>query len=240
MGAVLVCVNTAVRTFLTRSLVAGCLLFAAGWYGYNLYREYFHTRDGRSSRRVDSYLPALGNLSPAGLSDRAEVARFLAYFKVIDHEFPATPGVQEMLGYCTYYSGDKVKAAEYFELALRSDGNAFAARYNLGVIYYLRADYEKSAGYFQDAISLAEEKAFAYVMGSRVFTLIRGMNRTGMTDVIAKIRQEYADAKRFIRLCMEKQGKTRELLVLAARYSDLYKAWSENGGQPETMELIVY
>jgi tetratricopeptide (TPR) repeat protein len=201
---------------------------------------YVSVRSGSSSRWIDSYLPNIGELGPALLRNPHEARRFLMYYAIIDRQYPSTPGVNELQGYCAYYSGDIPRATAYFERALRAEGASFAAKYDLGVIYYQKAEYDKAAGYFQDALSLPEEKVLEYVMSSRVISQLRAVNRWQPADVMVKIRREYADARRFIRLCLEKQGKSRELLYLAARYSDILTAWSANGGQPETMDLVYY
>ena len=240
LGVVLVRMTAIRGVLIFKLLLLLAIVTGTAFSCFSLFREYKEALAGRVSRRVDSFLPVLKDLSPALLAVPSEALRFLAYYNVIDHEFPATQGVQEMLGYCTYYSGAPLQAVKYFEKALRLDGNAFAARYNLGVIYYLRADYERASGYFQEAISLSDGKTFAYVMGSRIFSQLRVVNHWESADVLGKIRREYGDAQRFLRLCMEKQGKNREIFVLAARYKDLYSAWSANGGQPTTMELIVF
>ncbi len=220
------------------ALLALVAAVALAW--NDLWREYERGRDGLYSRRIDSYLPDLAALAPGQLQSRKEGARFLAYYHLIDREVPGTAGINEALGYCYYYSGDIRQAEKYFGQALIAAPNSFAARYDLGVIYYRQQDFEKAGRYFQQAVTLPEQRTFDYVMASRVFSQLRVVKRMSPADVFFKVRQEYGDAKRLIRKCMEKQGKSRDLLLLAMRYNDLLKVWVENGGEPSSMDLILF
>ena len=217
-----------------------CLLVGGVAFAWELlWREYDKALANRFSRQIDSYLPDLRSLGSELLRNRVEAARFLAYYHLIDREEPGTAGVYEMLGYCYYYSGDPQKAVEYYEKALTGSGS-FVALYNLGVVYYKKEVFEKAAEYFQEAIALPEIKAAGYVMSAKVFSQFRVAARIDPDSVLAKVKQGYGDAARFIGLCLQKQGKSRELLFLAARYKDLLKSWTENNGQPATLELIIF
>lgn len=208
--------------------------------GRSLYIQIPGASSGRFAHRANSYLPNLAELGPEILKNPKEADRYLAYYHLIDRDSPGLTGVQEMLAYCYYYSGNAAKGIEYYEKALHLNPEAFAAWYDLGVIYFLKSDFEKAQGYFQGAVSLAEPKVLSYQMNSKVFSQLRVVQRLGPVEMVLRSRRQFDDAKRYIRLCMEKQGKPGELIFLAARYNDLRQAWSQNGGQPTTRELIVF
>ena len=240
MGAILVGLKHSLRMSVIRavvllSTVAGVLL---AW--QSLWQEYPKARQGLYSRRIDSYLPDLGSFGPEAFLQHKEGARFLAYYQLIEREAPGSAGVNEMLGYCHYYSGHVPEAVAYLERALRADPDSFVARYNLGLIYYAKDDFERSLGYFQKAVSLPEGRAFGYVMNARVFSQFRVVKKITPGDVRMRLRLEYDDAKRFIRICMGKLGRTKDVYLLAMQYNDLRAAWTRNNGAPSTWGLIVF
>ncbi|MEI6437660.1 MAG: tetratricopeptide repeat protein [Candidatus Omnitrophota bacterium] len=226
----------------TRLKVAALIVIAAGtlyaWQG--LWREYPKAREGLYSRRIDSYMPDLTALRPETLRHPREAARYLAYYQLIGREASGTSGVSELLGYCSYYSGDAAGAAGYFGQALRSSSDAFAARYNAGILCFLRKDYARAAEYFQQAVAVPQGRAFAYVMGSKVFSQFRVANRIAPSETLVRLQRAYGDAALFIKACLEEQGRSGELMLLAVRYNELRKAWSANGGGVPAAGLLVF
>ncbi len=240
MGAVLVAVRDSLRVSVIKAVVFLIIVLGVAFAWGMLWQDYPRAREGLFSRRIDSYLPDLAALRPELLRSSKEGDRYLAYYHLIEREAPGTAGVNEALGYCYYYSGDSHRAVRYFEQALRSTPDSFIARYNLGVIYYQKKDFERALGYFQQAVSLPESRVFSYGIGSKVFSQFRVVRKVTSVEALVRLRREYDDAKRFIKVCMEKQGKAGELLILAMRYNDLRQAWTQYGGEPSTMELIVF
>ncbi len=206
----------------------------------SLWQEYPKAQEGLFSRRIDSYQPSLGSLGPELLKSHKEAERFLAYYDLIERDFPGSTGIGEMRGYCHYYSGDFAAALADYEKALRANPDSFVARYDLGVIYFKRARFDKALGYFQQAVAVPEARALSYVMGARVLAQFRIVKGYQVPDMLLRSRVHYGDAKRFIKLCMVNLDQTRELRVLAEQYKDLFKIWLENGGQPTTKELIIF
>ncbi|MBF0387008.1 MAG: tetratricopeptide repeat protein [Candidatus Omnitrophica bacterium] len=232
--------NLSCRATVIRALVFLAIVFAAAFSWWSLWREYPNAREGLYSRRIDSYLPDLGALGPELLRSGKESSRFLAYYHLIERQSMGTAGVNEMLGYCYYYSGNARKAVEYFERALRSAPGSFIARYNLGVIYFRKKDLEKALVYFQQAVGIPEGLALSYVVRSKVFSQFRVVRRIAPRESLLILQAEYGDAKRFIRTALEQLGRTRDLFFLGARYNDLRKVWAENGGAPFSTELIIF
>ncbi len=240
LGAVL----GAMRSSLKSRLLAVCVLagiLGALVFQWRLFQSALEVRAAvRFAHQADSYLPNLADIGPGLLKNPGEAARFLAYYHLVERKAADMPGSQEMLGYCYYYSGDPEKAVQHYMRAVQMQPNSFAARYNLGVIYYCRGDWDKASQSFQDAISLSNQRAVQYVMTAKVFFQLMISQGIKPSDAVDRVRREYDDAKRFMKVCLEKQGKAGQLLVLAARFTDLSRVLSENGGQPSSTELIIF
>ena len=158
-------------------------------------------------------LKALNRVVPGSMEDlvvfardpqpdrKAIVGKYVLYFKTAANILPKAAAAQGMLGYCSYYLGDRDKALWHYRKAVVLNPDFFWFYYNLGVIYLEQGLYRQATLVLEKAIASSPENALVFMHASKIYITLTKYAADLKYDLDRNLFGGYRDAYDMLALC---------------------------------------
>ena len=99
------------------------------------------------------------------------LVKYQNYYRKIAEYMPYRAEAYGLLGFCSYYLGDKEKAIKSYIKAIELNPDFFWYYYNLGIIYWKSHQWQLSRQYLQKAIQVKPQETLKFIYSSQMIYL---------------------------------------------------------------------
>lgn len=130
--------------------------------------------------------------------NRKSLEDYRLYLENVNRIMGERPDVDALLGYVTFYLGDKKKAEEYWVKSSKLNPSFFWNYYCLGVLSFSRGEHEQAKVFLQKAVVAKPELSMGFLLTSRIFIPL--LHEGGYTPqkLLERLYSGYADAYKIL------------------------------------------
>jgi tetratricopeptide (TPR) repeat protein len=148
--------------------------------------------------------------------DSFKLLNCIYYHKAVAHFFPFQKAESYgMLGFCYERMGQVSQAIASYKEAIAANPDYFWPYYNLGVIFYRKAQYLQAHDYFQQAIKEGPIKTIILSSKSKVFNDVRLSKQSGSYNFSQGVKEGYVQAYILMMESLYKLGNYTQLAEVA-------------------------
>jgi len=149
--------------------------------------------------------------------DKDRMAEHLLYFQKVVEFLPQRADSHAMLGFCYFYAGQTKKALAGYERSVELNPAFFWSDYNLGLLYFKEGRYQQAVEPLHLALSTNPEVTLAIFYSSKVYGDIIQEENIPQGEVLRRLQEGYADARRLLVLSYYALGEYQKMFEEAAR-----------------------
>ena len=145
----------------------------------------------------------------------ALIEPYTRYFKIAVSYLPKGPTPNAMLGYCYYYSGNKIKALRLLRRSTTLIPKCFWFYYNTAVIYFNDRQVKEAARYLQMALDASPQESARLMMTSKIYSDLLNLAVERHINPAADLGRGYARAHEMLEEANQgnPQNSTYELVI---------------------------
>jgi len=131
--------------------------------------------------------------------DRKKMMTYFKYFNIISDFLPHKPGAHAMLGFLSFYLGNKDDAIKYYQKAVDKNAWIHMFHYNLGLVYFHEGRYEEAAQSLKATLNLKANVTFLFLVDSKIYRpILANVAKDNEKKVFETIRRDYDNSYRLI------------------------------------------
>ncbi len=159
-----------------------------------------------------AFVDLLAAEDAAGLISKDELKKYLQYFQMLVKDNRLSADAYALVGFCQYHLGEKQKARDAYQEALRLNPTFFAFQYDLAVLDFEAGRYQEAFKGFEKALTTNPTDNIISLRKFRNFVYIIYKARAQNSYLNDRLKKGYSLSAYFISVCLEKLGDQKRAL----------------------------